>query len=156
MTFTPVWPEAITATAAWRQQLLDFNQWSKEQFLHADIETLVSARAEFFDQLLRALWERCEFNPATTALLAVGGYGRGTLHPESDIDLLFLIAEELPADDQQRISQFITLLWDLRVQVGHAVRTIDDCFTHAAKDITIATSLIEHRLLAGSEPLTQR
>ena len=155
MTFTPVWPESISATAAWRQQLHDFNQWSKEQFLHADIETLVSARAQFFDQMLSALWQRCQFDPSAIALLAVGGYGRGTLHPESDIDLLFLVSADVDANDQQRISQFITLLWDLRLQVGHAVRTIDDCFEHAAQDITIATSLIEHRLLAGSEALTQ-
>lgn len=156
MSFVPRWPEQTAEAADWRQQLHAFDEWSKEQFLHADIESLVSARADFFDQLLQALWQRFLFNPNVCALIAVGGYGRGVLHPHSDIDLLFLVEDDVKPDLQEQISRFITLLWDLRIQIGHSVRSLDECFLHAAEDITIATSLIEHRLLAGSQTLTEQ
>lgn len=140
----------------WREQVRAYNEWSSEQFLSADIETLVADRALFFDELLATLWQRLKFPDESCALLAVGGYGRGALHPESDIDLLFLVPGPLPTRQQERISQFITLLWDLRLQVGHAVRTVAECMHHAAADISVATSLIEHRLLTGNETLRQQ
>ncbi|RUO38200.1 [protein-PII] uridylyltransferase [Aliidiomarina shirensis] len=153
--YTPKWPAQIEPVTAWRQQVQCYNEWSVNQFISADIDTLVANRAEFFDSLLQELWLQFKFPSENYALLAVGGYGRGALHPESDIDLLFLVEGPLPTRQQERISQFITLLWDLRLQVGHSVRTVAECMEQAESDITVATSLIEHRLVAGSEELTE-
>ncbi|MFU8784066.1 [protein-PII] uridylyltransferase [Aliidiomarina sp.] len=154
--FVATWPNDVALVSEWREQVRAYNEWSGEQFLSADIETLVADRALFFDELLATLWQRLQFPDESCALLAVGGYGRGALHPESDIDLLFLVPGPLPNRQQERISQFITLLWDLRLQVGHAVRTVAECMQQAAADISVATSLIEHRLLTGSETLRQQ
>lgn len=153
--FQPHWPTDITAITAWREQLQAYQLWASEQFISADIETLVADRALFIDQLLITLWQRLQFPDEHCALLAVGGYGRCALHPESDIDLLFLVPGPLPTRQQERISQLVTLLWDLRLQVGHAVRTVTECMQQAEADITVATSLIEHRRLAGNEVLRQ-
>lgn len=154
--FVATWPNDVALVSEWREQVRAYNEWSGEQFLSADIETLVADRALFFDELLATLWHRLQFPDESCALLAVGGYGRGALHPESDIDLLFLVPGPLPNRQQERISQFITLLWDLRLQVGHSVRTVAECMQQAAADISVATSLIEHRLLTGSETLRQQ
>ncbi|MCC5856280.1 MAG: [protein-PII] uridylyltransferase [Idiomarina sp.] len=154
--YTPNWPEQPNVPGPWREQLQTYNQWADEQFLQADIETLVRHRSEFFDGMLRELWGQLGFSNDTMSLVAVGGYGRGTLHPGSDIDLLFLHQDALSAADEHRISQLITLLWDVRVDVGHAVRTIPDCLIQAAADITIATTLIESRHLVGSPTLSDQ
>ncbi|WP_194755839.1 [protein-PII] uridylyltransferase [Aliidiomarina indica] len=154
MSYAAAWPDSLSDTAAWRQQLKAFDTWSAEQFVSADIESLVSARADFMDALISKLWHLLELPEQEMALLAVGGYGRAALHPHSDIDLLFLVARAPDADHADKIGQLTTLLWDLRLQVGHAVRTIEDCMNEAANEITVATSLIESRLLIGDAELT--
>lgn len=154
--FSVDWPDSPHDTAAWRAQINAYNEWAAEHFLSADIETLVHDRAHFFDALLQELWTQLEFDSQRCALLAVGGYGRGTLHPGSDIDLLFLYQRRLRKQDEQRISQLITLLWDMRIEVGHSVRTVANCMLQAAADITIATTLIESRFLVGNEELSEQ
>ncbi|RUO36311.1 [protein-PII] uridylyltransferase [Aliidiomarina sanyensis] len=149
MSATVAWPDSLTSTAAWRQQLRTYDEWSAEQFVHADIEFLIEDRARLIDSLLAALWQRLGFETKGIALLAVGGYGRGALHPFSDIDLLFLVKNTVSPALEEKIGQCITLLWDLKLQVGHAVRTVDECLNEAANEITVATSLIESRLLQG-------
>lgn len=115
---------------------------------------LVYGRCLFIDRVLQALWPQQLGNDAQQlTLVAVGGYGRGELLPHSDIDLMILLPDAETAQQKARISAFLTLLWDIGLEVGHSVRTVQDCVTQGESDITVATNLIEARLLAGSELL---
>ena len=112
--------------------------------------SLVRLRAALVDELLRVVATR-RLGPLLdeVALIAVGGYGRGELHPYSDIDLMLLLPEVLPADADTALSGFVTDLWDLGLEIGHSVRTVDDCAREAANDLTVATTLMEARLVCG-------
>jgi [protein-PII] uridylyltransferase len=87
------------------------------------------------------------------AVVAVGGYGRGTLAPHSDIDLLFLAADPGDAKIKFVVESMLYVLWDLKQKVGHATRSVEDCIAQARADMTIRTSLLEARLLSGDEKL---
>ncbi len=113
---------------------------------------LVHARAALIDDALLGLWgEHVEDTGA--ALVAVGGYGRGELHPFSDVDVMLLLPDKLPAGGEESLSAFVTALWDIGLEIGHSVRTIAECREEARADLTIATTLMEARLLAGPEEL---
>ncbi|MDE1230432.1 bifunctional uridylyltransferase/uridylyl-removing protein GlnD [Vibrio aestuarianus] len=135
-----------------KQQLEHFTDNQKSEFLnHHPVNDLVLGRSEYMDQLLYRLWEYFQFNQLVDiSLVAVGGYGRGELHPLSDIDILVVSTTTLPAELGLKISEFITLLWDLRLEVGHAVRTVKECANIGREDLTVATNLQEARLLCGS------
>ncbi|MDE1262766.1 bifunctional uridylyltransferase/uridylyl-removing protein GlnD [Vibrio aestuarianus] len=135
-----------------KQQLEHFTDYQKSEFLnHHPVNDLVLGRSEYMDQLLYRLWEYFQFNQLVDiSLVAVGGYGRGELHPLSDIDILVVSTTTLPAELGLKISEFITLLWDLRLEVGHAVRTVKECADIGREDLTVATNLQEARLLCGS------
>ena len=94
--------------------------------------------------------------PADIALVAVGGYGRGELFPYSDIDLLVLLAQASDATLQGKLEQFLGTLWDIGLEVGHSVRTVDECLALGAQDVTVQTSLLEARLLVGQRGLFRR
>ena len=119
----------------------------------ADVVSLVRLRAAIVDALLQHVWGIDCAELPTVALVAVGGYGRGELHPGSDIDVMLLVPEALSADDEARLSTFLTCLWDLGLDIGHSVRTVADCEREAASDTTIVTTLMEARLLAGPQDL---
>ena len=118
---------------------------------HETVE-LVNARAEFIDTLLSKIWNTFQIEDSI-ALLAVGGYGRGQLFPHSDIDLLILLNKETSTNQESQLKAFLTLLWDLKLDIGHSVRTIPECVTAAKEDITIATSLTESRTICGDKSL---
>jgi [protein-PII] uridylyltransferase len=86
-------------------------------------------------------------------IAAVGGYGRGTLAPGSDIDLLFLIAEDGDVRSAKVAEAVLYLLWDLRQKVGHSTRTVAECLHQAEQDMTVRTALLEARLILGKEKL---
>lgn len=145
-----------------RQVLDDFKEECHRLFLESlDAESLVRHRSNQFDKILAFLWQHTlskdtEANTDGLLLAAVGGYGRGELHPHSDIDLLLLALDEDSINRNSGLLQdFITLLWDLKLDVGHSVRTLEECVTEARNDLTIITNLIESRCLVGDQQLMQ-
>lgn len=120
-----------------------------------DIRTLVYERALFIDCVLHYAWHRFNWPATGISLEAVGGYGRGELHPCSDIDLLILLGADFPESCQETIGQFLTLLWDIGLEIGHSVRTLDECVTMAREDISVATSIMESRTLTGDPSLRE-
>ena len=119
----------------------------------APAEQLVYGRCWLVDRLLERAWRHFLGEPDDLALIAVGGYGRAELLPRSDVDLLILLGEEAEARHGTALSGFLTALWDMGVEVGHSVRTLAECVEQAQADITVATNLMEARLLAGSSEL---
>ena len=113
---------------------------------------LIHQRAAFLDALLGELWDRQAWQGAELALVAVGGYGRGELHPHSDVDILILLGDETEAI-RETLEAFLTLLWDIGLNIGHSVRTPAQCASRAAGDITVLTNLMEARVIRGPEHL---
>ena len=126
------------------------------QHQHAIIYEVVHARAWLIDQVLTTQWQLYPW-PTGIALIAVGGYGRGALHPHSDIDLLLLADNHLENHAWQGFaSQFVTDLWHLGYAIGTSVRNLSECQQLAKEDITVATSLIESRTIIGDDELRQQ
>jgi [protein-PII] uridylyltransferase len=140
----------VSAIKAFREALKIANERLGERFRRNEpIETLVAGRAHVVDEVILACWTHFAGPALDTAdLVAVGGYGRGELHPHSDIDLLILI-EKASNKTDDAIGRFLTFLWDIGLEVGHSVRTLDDCEAQARGDVTVLTTLMETRLLHG-------
>nr|WP_328230709.1 MULTISPECIES: [protein-PII] uridylyltransferase [Lysobacter] len=121
-----------------------------DQDANADIDRLLRARADAVDTQVRAAWQLCIDADAPLALFAVGGYGRGELFPQSDIDLLVLAEPEAQTAQAEQLGCFFASLWDAGVPVGHAVRSAAQC-TEAAADLTVLTAMLEARsIVAGA------
>ncbi|ODT72822.1 MAG: [protein-PII] uridylyltransferase [Pelagibacterium sp. SCN 63-23] len=90
------------------------------------------------------------------ALSAVGGYGRGTLAPGSDIDLLFILPYKQTPWGEQITEYILYMLWDLGQKVGHAVRSVDECIRMARADMTVRTATLEARFLTGDKALFEQ
>ncbi|GAA4809552.1 bifunctional uridylyltransferase/uridylyl-removing enzyme [Marinicella pacifica] len=121
----------------------DFYRWH-------NITRLVKTRAWLVEQFVLELWLRCDLHHHDLTLVAVGGFGRGDLQPFSDVDLLILFDQVLP---EEAVSLFIQNLWDLGLDVGHAVRTVAETVQLAAQNIVVATNLMESRFLRGNPKL---
>ncbi|RZI38178.1 [protein-PII] uridylyltransferase, partial [Herbaspirillum sp. HC18] len=129
-----------------KQSLIEQNQTLLARFkAKTPIEELVTQRCQFVDSLIKQAWLQHGLDQYPIALIAVGGYGRGELHPHSDVDLLFLFEGELAAVAEAALSEFIAFLWDASLEIGHSVRTLDDTLRLGRDDITIATNLLEAR-----------
>ncbi|NQX01116.1 [protein-PII] uridylyltransferase [bacterium] len=121
---------------------------------------IADARAALIDVVLRTIHEASinanKGQALPIALVATGGYGRGTLNPRSDIDLLFLLpraSTKLPPPLQEFIQNLLYLLWDVGFKVGHACRSINECIEQAKADQENKTSLMDSRLVAGDVAL---
>ncbi|WP_371192593.1 [protein-PII] uridylyltransferase [Glaciecola sp. SC05] len=124
--------------------------WLRDNFTNIHVDELVVARSHFTDALLCHAWQLIGLDKQKhLTLCAVGGYGRGQLQPYSDIDLLILSKSTLSNAIQNDVSQFITFLWDVRLEIGQSVRTIKETVALAKTDVTIATNLVEARRLCG-------
>ena len=110
--------------------------------------------ARHTDATLQKLWVLADFGPLA-CLVAAGGYGRGELFPHSDIDVLLLLPDDARVEEdpalKAKIETFISNCWDSGLEIGSSVRTSSDCLLEAAKDVTVQTSLLEARLVAGSK-----
>jgi [protein-PII] uridylyltransferase len=123
---------------------------------HDEVVSLVTHHAQFIDRMLTRAWHHHLGETVNEiALVAVGGYGRGELHPHSDIDIMILAEEPALASHSASLERFLLLLWDIGLDVGHSVRTPQDCIEQGHKDITVATNIMEARLLCGPEELFQ-
>ncbi len=117
---------------------------------------LIHDRTALVDRVISHAWrEAVSAEGERIALIAVGGYGRGELHPHSDIDLL-LLSEEDKGSVASRLSAFVTLLWDAGLEMRQSVRSVTECRHDAATDLTVITTLMESRLLEGPEALHAR
>lgn len=134
----------------------EFGQWQKSSFNKYEINELVHARAEFVDFILKKIWAQHHLDEHQIALIAVGGYGRGELHPHSDVDILLLTQPNITDELVNHISEFITQLWDIRLDIGHSVRSVSECVERAKKDVTIATNLLESRRICGNKLLEEQ
>ena len=117
----------------------------------AAITHLLQDRSDTVDSITATLWSESGLkNNIDTALVAVGGYGRAEMHPGSDVDLLLLLKDE-PSDElEAQLSDFLTSLWDLGLEVGHSVRTIEQCIEESLLDLTVITNLTESRCITGN------
>ncbi|MGB5474178.1 MAG: [protein-PII] uridylyltransferase [Gammaproteobacteria bacterium] len=124
----------------------------KQQFdAGRDIQTLLLGRSWLVDQVLAHAWQlHLDDASELLALAAVGGYGRSELMPGSDIDLLLLLPDYAGDRFNTRLESLLTFLWDIGLEVGHSVRSVDECVDQALADITVITNLMEARWLAGS------
>lgn len=119
------------------------------------VAPLLTALSLAVDTLLRAVWAAFD-PPQNTALVAVGGYGRCEQFPQSDVDLLILLDDDLPEAELTRLAPLIAIFWDVGLPVGHSVRRLHECLSEAAGDLTIQTNLLEARYLCGNRALATR
>ncbi|WP_372652579.1 [protein-PII] uridylyltransferase [Alcanivorax borkumensis] len=140
-----------------RQFLAQGQERLNQAFETTDITELVHARAGMVDQVMIAAWSLFGLaNRDDVALVAVGGYGRGELHPCSDVDLLVLLSNAPEQALRDSLERFVAFLWDMGLEIGHAVRTLDECVDLARDDITVATNIMEARTLAGNDILREQ
>ena len=124
----------------------------------ASSSSLVKNYTWMIDQLVIIIWDhhvKAQKQAVSLELVAVGGYGRGELHPFSDVDLLILLEKDQYETVKDLIESFLRFLWDIGLDIGHSVRSIKDCIKEARSDITVMTNLLEARHLAGNDALFQ-
>ncbi len=120
-----------------------------------NIRDLVQARAWVIEQLVLTAWNGTVGDGSGMELIAVGGFGRGELHPHSDADLLILCPDDADRPDDA-LEDFVRALWDADLHPGHGVRTVAECVEQAGADVTVATNLMESRLIDGGGELYRR
>lgn len=147
------------------KQVLEANKASIEKGFYegTPAESLILERSTLVSGVIKLAWQQFKWQerntrwrPARIALLAVGGFGRNELLPCSDIDLLILLERDNYADNSDNIQQFLALLWDIGLEVGHSVRSIRECRVQAELDVTIVTAMLEARTLCGDESLQEK
>ncbi|MBR7792106.1 [protein-PII] uridylyltransferase [Undibacterium sp. FT147W] len=118
-------------------------------------EQLLKGLCRSVDHVLEKIWKHFDI-PKECSLVAVGGYGRGELFPYSDVDVLILLDKAPTADTQSKLECLVQLFWDIGLDIGHSIRTVEECLEESAADITVQTSLLEARLVCGSRSLFRK
>ncbi len=145
--------QAITTTLADWLTLIE-QQLQANYLQDDDIRAMILNRSHAIDDVLKALWQWSGLTAFPVALFAVGGYGRQEQFPYSDVDIMVFVEHELTEEMENALSQFVSSLWDLKqFKPAVSVRTLQQCMDTAKQDITIATSLIEARLVFGATEL---
>ena len=123
------------------------------------VHTLLRKLSQLADRLLLTLSQKADL-PPSMALVAVGGYGRAQLFPHSDVDVLLLLPDgacmETPSPLRTQIEGFIGSCWDAGLEIGSSVRTVQECLSESAQDVTVQTSLLEARRIGGDAALFER
>lgn len=142
----------IQGITQWRSVV---EQQLDEAFDHGSpIRDIIRTRSNLIDQALIFLWNHAELDQEDFGLFAVGGYGRREMLPYSDVDIMVLSKEELTEEQEKKVTSFISSLWDVgNFKPGISVRSIPSCFEQATNDLTVATTLIEARLITGNQHL---
>ncbi|HEX6267451.1 MAG TPA: [protein-PII] uridylyltransferase, partial [Burkholderiales bacterium] len=135
-----------------REQVAAERRALRDAYLgHPNPRQLLQRHTRLVDRAVKEVWAAAGL--AGAALVATGGYGRNELYPCSDIDLLVLLPEAGAEGQQAGVERLIGTLWDTGLEISHGVRTVRECIEAAAEDITIQTTLMEARFLAGSRRL---
>jgi [protein-PII] uridylyltransferase len=143
----------LTPADRWRQELASGRQALRVAYFEKpNPRLLLRKHAQLIDRIVKSIWAQLGIG-SSASLVATGGYGRGELYPSSDIDLLVLLAAEPTAAQREALERLIGAFWDIGLEIGHSVRTVEGCIEAARGDITISTALLESRYLAGSRSL---
>ena len=150
-------PGAAADLGALRQRFRDGKAALLQQFRAGRATAPAAARllralTRHVDATLVDLWRHAGM-PEGVALVAAGGYGRGELFPYSDIDVLVLLPHGHDSGVRTAIEGFITACWDVGLEIGSSVRTVDECLQESARDVTVCTALLESRLVCGTRCL---
>ena len=141
---------------ALKEQLKAERQIVIDNFLaNGKADILLTALKDNVDAALTKAWTEFKL-PDSAALVAVGGYGRGELFPHSDVDVLILLQDQPDADLAGKLEELVQLFWDIGLEIGHSIRTVDECLSESKADITVQTSLLEARLITGNNDLYQQ
>ncbi|AWC21091.1 PII uridylyl-transferase [Aminobacter sp. MSH1] len=152
-----------TALAMFKERVAAGKKIAEDMLMEDEGGTACAIRiSHLMDEVIRVLYDfavthvyRAK-NPSRAermAVVAVGGYGRGTLAPGSDIDLLFLLPYKQTPWGEQIVEYMLYMLWDMGLKVGHATRNIDECLRLSRSDITIRTAILEARFVWGERKL---
>ncbi len=145
--------QSAPASDRWRDELSSGRRALREAYYkHPKPRVLLRRHAQLIDRIVKSVWAEAGLG-SEAALVATGGYGRGELFPSSDVDLLILLAEEPAPAQRESLERLIGAFWDIGLEIGHSVRTPQACVEVAREDITVRTTLMEARYLAGSRGL---
>ena len=134
----------------WRKALAQGRAALKAAFGdRPDATKALQRQCALVDEVLASIWSETGQSGAL-ALIAVGGYGRGLLYPYSDVDVLILLPDEVGDSVRASVEALVGVLWDIGLEIGHSVRTIAECQDEARRDVTVQTTLLESRLIAGN------
>ncbi len=128
------------------------NRFNKD----TDIYYLISLNTCIIDELLKNIWKQFEIPDNDAALIAIGGYGRREMFPQSDIDIMIVLEKSADTSLTSKIESFLTFLWDINLPIAQSVRSSKECVVEAKNDVTVMTSLMEHYFLAGNKNLYQQ
>ena len=148
--------DTTTTVATHKRALAEGRATLRESFFaHPSPRHLLKQHTALVDRILKSVWAESAV-PLNTALVAVGGYGRGQLFPASDIDVLFLLPDEIDDVARDKVSELVGKLWDIGLDIGQSARSVAQCLDEAAHDLTVQTTLLEARFLIGNRALARR